>query len=274
MGKLRHYWPLIAFVVPSALIAYGVVLPRHGITGLNEISVGFAASLAGAALSYAMGIASISRTSCPLPWRIRVNRYINRQAGNPRGLFGHLLAHIWKRDHRAINQKTLDLLDIDPGKRVLEIGSGPGETLRLAVERGAHVIGIDVSHTMVAIARRRNQRFLRNKRVEVRAVRDGELALETAAFDGAYTVHCVYFWATPEAMLAQIGESLKPGARLVLAYLPDTDQVPSRLRDPSYRFYAPERIEALLAAAGFVNAATVRFPEISETTVWTIAVKP
>lgn len=54
--RLQHFWPLIGFLVPSAVIGYGFVLPRSGAAGVNELSVGFGATLIGAAATYAAGI--------------------------------------------------------------------------------------------------------------------------------------------------------------------------------------------------------------------------
>ena len=52
----RHFVPLVGFLVPSALIAYGIVLPRAGLSGVNELSVGFASSLIGATVAYVIGV--------------------------------------------------------------------------------------------------------------------------------------------------------------------------------------------------------------------------
>jgi hypothetical protein len=60
---VAHSWtvprlhPLVGFLVPSIAIAYGIVLPRNGVTGVNELSVGFATTLLGAAVTYIIGVA-------------------------------------------------------------------------------------------------------------------------------------------------------------------------------------------------------------------------
>ena len=51
-----HFVPLVGFLVPSAVIAYGFVLPRAGFSGVNELSIGFASSLVGAAVTYVIGV--------------------------------------------------------------------------------------------------------------------------------------------------------------------------------------------------------------------------
>ena len=52
----RHFVPLAGFLIPSAVIAYAFVLPRAGLSGVNELSVGFASSLVGATVAYVIGV--------------------------------------------------------------------------------------------------------------------------------------------------------------------------------------------------------------------------
>jgi membrane protein DedA with SNARE-associated domain len=53
---LRHFVPLAGFVLPTVLIGYGFVIPRSCIAGWNELTVGFAATVLGACLTYWAGI--------------------------------------------------------------------------------------------------------------------------------------------------------------------------------------------------------------------------
>ncbi|HKA89592.1 MAG TPA: hypothetical protein VKE22_18135 [Haliangiales bacterium] len=48
--------PLAGFVVPTVLIGYGVVIPRSCIAGVNELTLGFATAIAGACVSYIIGV--------------------------------------------------------------------------------------------------------------------------------------------------------------------------------------------------------------------------
>ena len=54
--SLRHFYPLLAFLIPTTLIGYGVVIPRSPIAGLNQYTVGFASALLGAAIAHWQGI--------------------------------------------------------------------------------------------------------------------------------------------------------------------------------------------------------------------------
>ena len=72
--KLRYFYPLLfGFVLPRLLIAYGVVIPRSYIAGINEQSIGFGTTLLGVCLAYLAGIRAVLRhRSCDRP---KVKRY-------------------------------------------------------------------------------------------------------------------------------------------------------------------------------------------------------
>ncbi|MFL6785020.1 MAG: class I SAM-dependent methyltransferase, partial [Sphingomicrobium sp.] len=48
---------------------------------------------------------------------------------------------------------ALELLDPQPGERILDVGCGEGTLTKKIVERGATVLGIDNSPEMIAAAR-------------------------------------------------------------------------------------------------------------------------
>jgi hypothetical protein len=60
--SLRRYAPLAGFVVPTVLIGYGVVIPRSCIAGWNELTIGFATTIAGACLTYVAGLRLAARS--------------------------------------------------------------------------------------------------------------------------------------------------------------------------------------------------------------------
>jgi hypothetical protein len=54
--RFKHFYPLLAFLIPTTLIGYGVVIPRTCIAGVNQLSVGFASTLLGTVIAYWQGI--------------------------------------------------------------------------------------------------------------------------------------------------------------------------------------------------------------------------
>jgi hypothetical protein len=59
--QLRHFLPLVGFVVPTLGIGFGYVIPGSCIAGINELTIGFVSSVVGACVTYWAGVRSALR---------------------------------------------------------------------------------------------------------------------------------------------------------------------------------------------------------------------
>jgi len=156
----------------------------------------------------------------------------------------------------------------------VEIGCGPGRALGWLAADGATVVGVDVSPTMLATARRRNAHLVAGGRLEL-LLGDGiALPLPDDAVDGVVGVHTIYFWPDPAATFGEAARVLRPGGRLVLAYRAGEHPLPRRL-DPSV-YHAPttEQLTKWLDAAGFAHVDVRWRPDVEHGVAWVTAVLP
>ncbi len=119
------------------------------------------------------------------------------------------LHHSWKK-------KTLDLLDIAPNHKVLDIGSGTADLSILAAERlgkGGFVIASDLNEPMLSIGK---------KKIETRGLKEVSVALANAerlpfrdqSFDAILTGFCMRNVSDLKQALSEIYRLLKPGGRM------------------------------------------------------------
>ena len=86
---------------------------------------------------------------------------------------------------KRLRRDVAKLASVGPGSRVLDVATGTGAQALAFAETGAEVVGIDLSQSMLRIARRK----ARDRRVTFRIADARELPFEDARFD----VCCVSF---------------------------------------------------------------------------------
>ena len=72
--RFKHFYPLLGFLIPTAVIGYGVVIPRSPIAGVNELTIGFGSALLGAAIAYWQGIRAALREETKQPEKTTANQ--------------------------------------------------------------------------------------------------------------------------------------------------------------------------------------------------------
>jgi SAM-dependent methyltransferase len=189
-----------------------------------------------------------------------MSKLLSRQASAPQGLLGRLMGRIWLKETAAVNDTAHELLAAQPHEHILEIGFGPGRGIQRLAERAAKVTGVEVSHDMLAVARRRNTDTIQDGRVDLHCGDGITLPLATGTVDAALAVHTLYFWPQPEKTFAEIGRVLRPGGRLVLAFRDGTHPAPKRFDLSVYRLYPAAEVTAMLGNSGFTDV-KVHAPE-------------
>jgi SAM-dependent methyltransferase len=101
----------------------------------------------------------------------RLLRRTMRQFHRPTGPAGHVAG--WVMGTRSSNVRpnrwAVELLDIQPTDRVLELGCGPGVAIAAIAGRATRglVVGVDHSEVMILHARRRNAAAIHARRVRL-----------------------------------------------------------------------------------------------------------
>ncbi|RCS22774.1 class I SAM-dependent methyltransferase [Phyllobacterium salinisoli] len=115
------------------------------------------------------------------------------------------------------NEHLRSAFKIGPHDRVLDVGCGAGQSTRDAarIARNGSVLGVDVSEEMLQVARRRSrEEGLRNIGFELGDAQTK--VLPAAHFDVCISRFGVMFFADPVAAFDNIGQAMRPGARLAL----------------------------------------------------------
>jgi SAM-dependent methyltransferase len=175
-----------------------------------------------------------------------------------------------QRSIAGFSQLALEAAKAQPGERVLDVGCGTGGTtaaLAKAVGPSGHVLGVDISETLIGAAWTQK---LANAAFEVGDATTYPFA--PGAFDLVFSRFGVMFFADPVAAFGNLRRAMKPGGRLVfLCWRTPPENpwaaVPMRAAQPhlppmerpgpedpgQYSFGDHARVERILGRAGFVG---------------------
>jgi len=168
----------------------------------------------------------------------------------------------------------LDAARVAKGARVLDVACGPGYAAAAAAARGAIATGVDFSSEMVEEARGRYPE------IEFLEGDAEQLGFSNSTFDAVVLNFGMLHLARPEQALAEAYRLLRPGGRVAFTVWDTPDKaigfgiVLSAIQKygdlnvvippgpPFFRFSDDEESRRTLSAAGFVNIAVTRMPQI------------
>jgi SAM-dependent methyltransferase len=185
-------------------------------------------------------------------------------------------------------EDALELANLVPGERVLDVATGPGTLALTAVRAGARVSAIDFSPRMIAELRSRQQKG-RLPEIDARIADATSLPYEDGTFDAVFSMFALNLVADRAAAFREIHRVLSPGGRAVVgtpaslektAAFPVIREVVGRTLpeldlDYELPLAEPAELRSEMSAAGFsdVQVSTVArsftFPSVAS--LWAIA---
>jgi len=174
-----------------------------------------------------------------------------RMFGRPDGVLGRIGGVIMARMNRDAAAQVIDLLDIRPDDKILEVGFGPGVAVQLLLPRlrAGTIAGVDPSQDMVRQAVARNAEALRRRRADLRHGSVERLPFGEETFDKALAINSMQVWPDARAGLQEIRRALKHGGIVALGFTENSGQ-------------PKEGVVEALAAAGFAEARIVDRPKL------------
>jgi len=196
----------------------------------------------------------------------RLQSEFNRWAAEGRG-------EQMERHHLDITEKTIRLMDLRPGERVLDLGCGAGWATRLLArliadgpESFGQAVGVDVSDEMIRRARAASKDFDNILYIWGSAQ---QIPWEENFFDKVLSVESFYYYPDQERVLAELFRVMAPRGRLfILINLyednPYSLQWVDKLKVPVHVRSEAEYVD-LLKKHAFENVEARRIPDDTPT---------
>ena len=130
---------------------------------------------------------------------------------------------------QKLSQRLIELAEIKPGQRVLDVATGIGEpsiTAAKVVGTGGHVLATDISRQMLAIAKERATLLRLQDIIEFKESDAENLDLANSSFDAALCRWGLMLFPNLDAAIEKIYSSLVSGGRFAAAVWADATKVP------------------------------------------------
>ena len=199
---------------------------------------------------------------------------IARQAGKPEGWLGKLIAFIMSFETSKANKTALNLLEIQPNDKILEVGFAHGKAIRNGSSRLKNGLfaGIDISETMLITAKNRNRRLIKKGIVELKTASVEFIPYPDDFFDKVFSVHTLYFWKDYRRSFSEISRVMKQDAKLVIGFRND-EKAKADFPREVYTFLSKEKLSDLLIAEGFNIEHCKKDINRKQSFYWTVARK-
>lgn len=179
---------------------------------------------------------------------------IARQLAKPKGFIGKIIGFGMKHGNLPINEWTIEQLNLESSDIVLEIGFGPGVSIKLVADivSEGRIAGIDISKTMLEQAEKRNAGALASGKVELRHGDVSTLPYDENTFDKVFGVQVLYFWDDPLRNLKELKRVMKSEGTIALSIL-DKKNLESKsfTKTGVFHLYDADDVVRLFHRAGF-----------------------
>jgi ubiquinone/menaquinone biosynthesis C-methylase UbiE len=174
--------------------------------------------------------------------------------------------------HLDITQKTIRLMDLGPGARVLDLGCGAGWATRLLAqsaaggEQSGQVVGLDVSDEMIRLAQESSKAFRNIQYIVGSAQR---IPWQDNFFDRVLSVESFYYYPDQDRALDELFRVMAPGGRvfILINLYRDNEyslQWVDKLNVPVHVMSAAEYME-MFKKHGFENVESKQIPDDTPT---------
>ena len=190
-----------------------------------------------------------------------------RQLANPDGAVGIAVADWLDQRNKEADAKTIQLLSVEAGHQVLEIGFGNGRTAALVIAQAPNVryAGIDISPTMVAEALTLNAALVASGKASFYQASAEQAPFGNASFDRVFSIGVIHFWTEPLASLVEVRRVLRPGGLMLMACLAPKDAPDFAQLEYGFHLRDASEWDALCRKAYFVDVDVQTF-EVKQTT--------
>jgi ubiquinone/menaquinone biosynthesis C-methylase UbiE len=162
-----------------------------------------------------------------------LKRTLFKQFSKPTGNLGRFVGWLMSFKNKDRSDWTYENLKLKPTDILLEVGYGPGVTIKKVADHltTGFIAGIDHSEIMLDQASRKNRKHIESKKVKLECGTVWDLKYPENYFDTVFGSNVHFFWKNPMDEFKKLVSLLKPNGRLVMVFQPRWTQTEDEVKE-------------------------------------------
>lgn len=175
-----------------------------------------------------------------------------QQLRKPSGEYAEKVAESMNESNKFMTLNSIELLDIQDGEKVLEIGPGNGKYAEIVIAKanGVSYLGIDYSADMIKIANDINAQLLESGKARFIEGTAEALPVENNSIDKIFSVNTIYFMEDPGICFSEVKRVLKPGGTCCITFAAKSSMLNLPFVQYGFTMYEAEEIAFIIKESG------------------------
>ncbi len=144
---------------------------------------------------------------------------------------------IGKHADRVETDCAFNLFQVKPEMHILDVGCGTGNFSIKLAQKGASVVGVDISEKMITIARKRA--IQEKVSIEFKKMDSQNLQFPDNYFDGVFSMATIEFISDPRKMIAEMFRVCKKGGPVLMGTINRESDWGRLYQDPEFQKNVP-----------------------------------
>jgi SAM-dependent methyltransferase len=177
-----------------------------------------------------------------------------KQLSKPSEVVGLLvLAPLWNRRNVALNELTLQHLNLQSNDCVLEVGFGGGYLLgrMMSIVTQGSLAGVDNSRAMVNFCEKRFRDSVRSKKLELKLASAEQLPYTDCCFTKVCSVNSVFYWSDALRAISEFWRVLREEGLLVLCFTSKESIATRSFAKHGLKLYEQNEVAEMMISARF-----------------------
>lgn len=177
-----------------------------------------------------------------------------KQLSRPSAVLGQLVfAHLWNQHNVALNNLTLQHLNLQSNDHVLEVGFGGGYLLgkMLPILTYGSLAGVDHSKAMVKFCEKRYRPFIQSGKLELQLASAEQLPYADNCFTKVCSVNSIFYWPDAQCAIGEFWRVLREAGLLILCFTSKESLATRNFSTHGLKLYEQNEVVEMMKTVGF-----------------------